>query len=565
MSTTDKSSTLVEFKVQDKGTPILGGISAAYEKFAQKMADAHKNVSGAFSSGNLVKKSGDALGRSITGGFGSITQGLNLGFGGSIGSAAIIGAIARNFANLESVMVDVSLAAKDITDGELKELKDQIVAVGAEFPATSTEVAKAVAILAREKFNVSEIKDSMRSVVLADLASQTNNTELTTKALVAIQRANNLSTDKMNQTIDRTLATQSFFGTSAALPQLGDAYRRVGSSLLEFGVSQEESLALIGNLLKKGMEPDTAATTIEAILRDIKTKAMPAIEKDKKLRTAFLGSDGKFNSILEFLDEFNRRNLDPYKLFGDEARRGVTKTKQGRDDIQTFMTQTIGLNDQGVDRSAGFAENVQAKVSKTFKYQLNALIGDLEVLGDKLAESGLMDILRDAVKDIGKVIEEISQWPKEQKELLVKGLLFGAISGPLVNFAKGLATLGSMVPPAIVLGSLWKLVKGIWRISQWIMELPVIGSAFKSYGNFMEENVPSVFDMWDKVFPENNMPEMNQTAVDSFFKSLQPQTQDQSKGQASLMVEFLNAPEMNVRGENLDKLFPNVKLGFAIP
>ena len=175
------------------------------------------------------------------------------------------------------------------------------------------------------------------------------------------------------------------------IENIGTAFVKAGTDIRDKKISDTESLAIMGATMQAGFSPEETSTIFSALIRDIE-KAVKSMTKNGKISPKlqpFLGKDMKFDSILEFVDELERKKIDYRNVFQDESIRGARLITQRRDKIQEFMTQKIGSSAPGMpDRSEGAVQEKYDARKNTFSLKFKELIGSLENLGNALAEAG---------------------------------------------------------------------------------------------------------------------------------------------------------------------------------
>lgn len=561
----DDSQVLIEVGAKDGASGVLTGafsrIDSHFKRVMSRANEANASIS-RFSTGMLgfneklekfAKK--NMLGGGLLGG-GLLSQ-LPLG---QLAVGGILTGIVKNFASLEDAMVDVGTAIENLTKGQVESLKKKIMEVGEEFPVSNVDVSKTAATMGRMGYDYNAIMDNLREVVMLDLASSTNSPNDTANSTISVMQSLDKSTDQLAKVTDQMMATQNFFGDRSNIRNLGTAFVKVGTDIKDKQIPDTEALAILGATMQSGFSPEESSTIFSAMIRDIETKAIKPFKKggkiDPKLQ-AFLGSDMKFNSILEFVDEMARRNIDFRTVFQDESIRGARLITQRRDKITEFMNQKIGSSAPGMpDRSAGSVQSKYEARKNTFSFKFKEFMGSLENLGNALAESGIMDAVNEVIKDLTIMVQKAKDIDPETLKMIVKGFLITLGSGTLLagigNMIIGITALGAVLLPLAPLifsieGAVVAASLAFGALATSLDDIiPDMRQKMKDIGEAILKDVLSVFNIDYQTDADRR---------DSLFRGVAEMLRrDDEAQQSRVMLEVKMPPQMSVGRASSDPL-----------
>lgn len=559
---TDASQVLIEVGAKDSASQVLEGafsrIDSHFRKFMRGVSEASSKVD-RFSRDMLrvggrmdqMIKNSPFSGGLLGGGLMSELPIGRLAVGGTLT------AIVKNFASLEEAMVDVGTSIENLTDSQLESLKRKIMDVGEEFPASNVDVARTVATMGRRGYDFNAIMANLREVVMLDIASRTENTTETANSVMSVMQSLNKAADQFKTVTDQMMATRNFFGERASIPNLGTAFIKSGTDIKEKGISDTEALAILGTAMQQGLSPEESSTGFNAMIRDIETKALKNFKRkdgsfDPQMKP-FLGSDMKFNSILDFIDEMVKRQVDFRTVFQDESIRSARMIAQNRDQIRKFMTEKVGSEGPGMpDRSSGAVETQYAARKNTFNLKLQELMGSLENLGNALAESGIMDAVIAVVEELTSVVKKAKDIDPDTLKMIVKGFLGLLVGGTLLSgmasLISSLTTIGSVLVPLIpvILSAEAALAAGAVAFGAFVFALddfmPKIKQAKKDIGEAILKDLLSVFNIDYETDADRRA---------ALYSGVAQMMADDEKNRQSLVrVRFENNPPMSVKTDD---------------
>lgn len=296
-------------------------------------------------------------GRRDVGRYGLALGGLKGGFAGLgtqlVGALGVVGGVqlfAQVLRDSFNIVRDFGAEQSNLagilgkTKGEISELTELSKELGGSTVFTATEVSKAQIELAKLGLGAEEISSSIKGVLDASVALGAGIPE--TAALVASSlKAFNLEASES----DRIAAVLGVSTTKSSLDfaKLETALGNVAPAAAAFGLSIEETTALLGLITDKGIDASRAGTQLSTVLI--------------KLRESGLTLEEGLDKVANSQDKLTTAN----KLFGKLAVTTVLALADQRDKIKE---STEAITDQDEALKALIAE------------RLNNLDGDLKIL-----------------------------------------------------------------------------------------------------------------------------------------------------------------------------------------
>ncbi len=325
-----------------------------------------------------IKKNEQAIGkhqRSV-GNYGKVfdkAKGALLAFGaGVVGATALIGGMSRAIKNSISIVLSFDQAMADVAAitrasvGEVGMLRNAAKALGGTTKFTATEVARLQKELGKLGFTVSETLTATGGI-LALAAAMDEDLARSAEVAGAAVRAFGLDASETQRVVD--VMARSFTLTPLNIERFSVSMRSAATTAKIFGFSIEETTALLGSLVKVGLDASMAGTATRNILLNL-ADANGALAKELG-RTVT-----SFDDFIPALIEARERGIDLGAALELTDKRSVNA-------FLTFLDGAESLRDLTTElRNAGGAAETMAEI------QLNTLQGDLTIL--KSAFQGLV-------------------------------------------------------------------------------------------------------------------------------------------------------------------------------
>jgi TP901 family phage tail tape measure protein len=444
----------------------------------------------------LGKASGDLDGfagkmQSVGSKMSSIGKGLTLGLTVPIvGVGALAFKAAQDF---ESAFAGVTKTVEG-TDAQLQTIRDGIIAMSKELPASTTEIAAIAEAAGALGIQTDHVLDFTR--VMIDLGETTNLTA--DQAADAFARIANIMQipqdqfDEMGSTVvdlgNKTASTES---------EITEMALRIAGAGRAVGLSADQVLSISAALASVGLDAEAGGSAISRTFIDIANAAssggdqlagfasvagQSADQFAEKFRT---DAAGAFTDFITGLQNIHASGGD---VLGTLDGLGITEIRQ-RDAILRLVGAGGLLNDTlGIGNKAWGDNNALTDEAQK-RYKTNA--AKMEILKNRLT-----DVLRVLGESLMPIIEQFAGWltklaekwktlsPETQKFILIAGAL-AAVLGPLLITLGALATaIGAILSPVgLVIIAIIAVVAAVYflwtnwdKVWGWIKEHPAIAA-----------------------------------------------------------------------------------------
>lgn len=335
-------------------------------------------------------------------------QNLNqmFGVGGLLNSAGFnIAAQFENLANKSQVVGNLS----DEQLGQVLKLADT---VGQIYPVSANEALQAIINL--QKAGINALPD-LEAVIrpISDLAALSDSGSIDGASRTIIQVISSFAELRdgvdatfQNAAIAADILSRAADGSTASVESLSDGLANVGPTASNFGLSLEETAAVLALFEDRGIRGAEAGTQLRSMLNNMVRPTETVRNELNKLGISLTNSDGSFRDLNDIMNDFNH-------AFND------TKT------ITRSVTNITEENRAGLDIAAKAYANAQRQV---FLYQNGLKAGDItqEEANEKIAEYGLVANNASAViqrltgdqATAAKITEEITRSQSQNFESL---------------------------------------------------------------------------------------------------------------------------------------------------
>ena len=289
--------------------------------------------------------------------------------GGFVGLSAVMYKTVDAGYSFDRAMKQVQ-ARSGATAEEMKGLTDQAEHLGRTTIRTATEAAQSQAILAAAGFKVTEIQQSVATVLgLATLGqiSLSKSAEVSAGTL----RGFNLEAGQMVRVGDVLAHVYSNFDTT--IEQAGTAMSYAAPVAYQLGVSLEETATMIGILSNRQIKGTRAGTAIRTSLLRLMAPTSRASEMMEQLNISTRDSNGRFvgmSTILQELEPHLKNTGFMAELFGKRHVAAMNiLVHQGADELRRLTLEAIlaggTLDQQSAIIHEGFAASLDRVKSIT--------------------------------------------------------------------------------------------------------------------------------------------------------------------------------------------------------
>ena len=398
--------------------------------------------------------------------FGSIIKSAKAATAAFVAVGAALGGVllssAKTYGDFTEALQDVK-AKTGATTLELNAMASSMRKVAKETKFTATQTAEAGTFLAQAGLSIVEINAALRPTLNLAAASRTGVQE-TANYMTNIMKGMNLQNDQLIRASDVLAKTTASSNTN--LTDLAQAMSYAAPFAVEFGMSIEDTSAMLGQMANAGIKGSRAGTALRGAFTQLTrggeltevaianstgemTKQAVAL---RNLGVATRNSAGDMRPLLDIVEDIQKAGGtadDMVKIFGSIASGKMLNFLRGG--TEAIRELTVEL-----EKSKGAAKSMS-------EIQMDQLNGDVLILNSQLsdmkieiASNGLNDMLRKATQGATSLL-------KAMEPALVATAKYAD------ELAIALATVGGVV----VLLGLGKLIVGMKLLAVTIAANPL--------------------------------------------------------------------------------------------
>ena len=355
-------------------------------------------------------------------------QGAIKGVGAAVAAYFSVRAVSGFFGSAIGLAADLQSQLSELgsvtgaTGEDIARLKEEAEQLGASdtINVTTAEAAQAMTVLGRAGQSTSEILASIGPVLAMAQANQLDfaqSASIATQALAQFQ----LGAEETGRVAD--VLTRAAQGANTDVSQLGQALGNVGATAEAFGLTFEQTVAVIGQLQNAGIGGAEAGTALKSALSQLFD---PASKASQALSDAGVNTRN-LDEVLRFLASGTPQAEAALVAFGTEAGPG----------LRALLGQGVGaLHDyrQSLLDAAGAAEQTSTAMGDNLKGAVNGLASVWESLKQTLSDPLLEPIERE-VRALTTALSEFAASPAFEQ--LRQGLVaaFQAAAAAVREFA----------------------------------------------------------------------------------------------------------------------------------
>lgn len=354
------------------------------------------------------------------------------------------------------------------TSGELKQLSDQAVDLGAKTVFNAKQSAEGMENLASAGFSAKEVMGAMPGVLNLAAVSGGDVGKASEYAASAL-RGFGLDANQSGHVAN--VFAQAAAKTNAEVGDMGEAMKYVAPVAKAMGISIEESAAAVGIMSDAGVKGSQAGTTLRSSMARLAdpTKKMQGVMDE--LNLSFFDSQGKMKPLASIVgmlkDRFKGLTKEQQSqamstLFGKESLSGMMALVNAGPDKMDKLTNSFKNSD-------GAAKKMADTMNKGSKASIDQMMGSLESAAIKIEEA-LAPAIKGVADSIGSLVDKFTNLsPATQKVILVLVGIVAAM-GPIILTIGKLMTAIGQIPLALagvktVLGGMKVLLTNPWVLA----------------------------------------------------------------------------------------------------
>jgi TP901 family phage tail tape measure protein len=393
--------------------------------------------------GNAVDNIGNKM-QDTGGKMQSAGQGMASSFGvATVAIGAGLGVAAKKAMDFEAQLDRVGAIA-EATDGELEQLRDSALDLGASTSKSATEIAQGQESLAALGFTAKEIIGAMPGVISAAEASGSDMAQ-TAEVMASTLNIFGMEASKATDVADILAKTANV--SAADLTDMQYALKYAGPPAAALGISLEELSASIGIMTNAGMKGEQAGTTLRSGLLALLDPSKENAEMMETMGIKITDAAGNFVGLSQLIENMSssmegmtdtQKAANLASLVGTEAVSGMLSLMSaGPADIDK-MTAAL-------ENSAGASAEAAAKMKDNLKGTLDELSGSFETMQISIGTA-----LAPAIAAIASALQSLtdkfnSLSPNTQKFIAIGAALIGILTGVVAVIGFLLMGIGGVV------------------------------------------------------------------------------------------------------------------------
>ncbi len=428
----------------------------------------------------------------FTTGISAISQGLQ-GLGDGItGLGATIGKLAGPAVALEALGIKVAASFQDVmkqievfggvTGTELEQVRQFVLKLGADTVFSAEDAGNAMLDLLKSGMTLAEAMDAVP--VVLQLATVGNLSLATSAGIVTSALAQFGLRAGDASKVSNALA-QAANASRADVSDLGQALANVGPIAHAYGLSIEDTAAIMGVFANNGIMGAEAGTQLRSMLLNLSRPTDAVQAAMKKLGVSLYDAQGNtrdFNAFLLDLDTaldklpIDEQNTLMYELAGTYGITGLNalRASGGIDKMRKAM--------KDAPSAAAVADASLGTMNRT----MESLSGSVEALETEALTPFMDNVLRPLAEQAIQIVNRITDWARANPELTttiaalvagavglaavlvtvgqivgVIGVLFGVLASPIVLLVAAIAALA--VAFATNFGGIRDLLTGLFE------------------------------------------------------------------------------------------------------
>lgn len=341
----------------------------------------------------------------------------------------------------ESSMANVKKVVEG-TPQEIAALRGELLELTRTIPMTANELAAIAA--AGGQLGIATKDMTAFVTVTAKMATAFDmSAEEAGQAIGKIKTLYGLSVDEieaLGDTINRLGNT-----TAAKEKDIVDVMLRIGGSVKQVGMGNDQAAALASTMLSLGMQTEVAGTAINAMINRLLTGTMQGAEFKSSLGEIGLSAE----QMAAMISTNPQQAIDTLltslgKLSGQKQAEVLTGLfgREHQDEIARLVTGVDAYRKSLAD--LGIQENVTGGMSKEFEERTITTAAQLQLLKNSVSEAGInlgtvfLPAIRDIIAPLTKGIQLLADFAKE----------FPNLSAAMVTIGTGAVAFGTIVKMA---------------------------------------------------------------------------------------------------------------------
>lgn len=329
--------------------------------------------------------------------------------------------------DFDSAMAEIA-ARTGLVGEELEQVRQFALQMGADTVFSGQQAADTFLQLLTSGSSVAEAMEILPSVLNAAAASG-GDLGQTADILTDIMAAFGLEADAAAGVVDSLARAAG--ASSADIASLGQGFGNVGNVARNFGLSVDQTAAILAIFSENGIKGADAGTQLRSMLQNM-TRPTEAVQKAwNDLGVSMYDADGNVRSLNVVIAELDaaldqlpieEQNRLMYELAGSYGIMGLSALRGSIsiDEMQQKMQDSASATD------------VAAAMMDTWNVRLDSLLGSLQTLQIEALTPLMEETLGPFIEQVTQVINGVTDWVRENPQL----------TSTIVMVAGALAALG---------------------------------------------------------------------------------------------------------------------------
>lgn len=343
----------------------------------------------------------------------------------------------KSFADFEEILAEIA-ARTGATAEEMELVKETAIKMGAATRFSATDASEAMLQLLSSGSSLQETFIALPHVMnLA--AAGTIDLGTAADATTDILAQFRLDISKSADVVD-ALAKASG-ASSATIPDLIAGFSNVGPVAADFGISMEDTAAILAVFAENGIKGAEAGTQLRSMLTAMNRPTDAAKAAWKKLGISLYDAQGNFRDVNDVILDLDKALAD----MPEGARSQIIQElagSYGQMGLSSLLASD-GIADMRVamDEAAGAAELAEAK-SHTLKGLWESMTGSIETLMFTALEPLVENHIKPLIKEGTRLINMLSEWMTKNPELAGQII---TLLGILIAVGPTVAIIGTVI------------------------------------------------------------------------------------------------------------------------
>lgn len=363
---------------------------------------------------------------------------------------AFLGTGINTAANFETALAEIS-ARTGLVGDDLQRVSDLALQMGADTVFSAQDAANAMLQLLTSGQTAEEAMATLPAVLEAAAASG-EDLGRTADQITDIMAAFQLGVEDAGSVVDAL--SRAAGASSADMNSLAEGFANVGGTANMFGLSVEQTAAILAIFAENGIKGAEAGTQLRSMLNNMSRDTEDVQGMWQRLGISMFDAQGRIRPLMNIMSDLSASMAG----MTDEQRIEVVKTLGGAYGQLglTALTSSISMEEMiALMGNSASASDVAAARMGTFGGAMESLRGSVETLQIQALTPFMEQVLTPFVGRVTEVVNGITAWAQANPELTGQIITIGgalAVAGPAV-IALGMAVsaLSNPITAAIVL------------------------------------------------------------------------------------------------------------------